>query len=184
MRLAGHRHAQWYLSVVSFVESSVFPIPPDAMLIPMTLAKPANAWRYATICTIASVLGGLLGYYIGFALFDTLGQWILTVYNLDDKFFEFQQKFNEWGLPIVFFAGLTPFPYKVVTLMSGVTEMALPTFIVASVVSRGLRFYLVCGLLYWLGEPMREFIEKYLGWLTLAAGTALVGGFVAVKYLL
>ena len=154
------------------------------MLIPMTLAKPANAWRYATICTIASVLGGLLGYYIGYALFDTLGQWILSVYNLDDKFFDFQQKFNEWGLPIVFFAGLTPFPYKVVTLMSGVTEMALPTFIAASVVSRGLRFYLVCGLLYWLGEPMRVFIEKYLGWLTLAAGTALVGGFAAVKYLL
>ncbi|MGB5215504.1 MAG: YqaA family protein [Anderseniella sp.] len=184
MRLAGHRHAQWYLSVVSFVESSVFPIPPDAMLIPMTLAKPANAWRYATICTIASVLGGLAGYYIGYALFDTLGQWILSVYNLEDKFFDFQQKFNEWGLPIVFFAGLTPFPYKVVTLMSGVTEMALPTFIAASVVSRGLRFYLVCGLLYWLGEPMREFIEKYLGWLTLAAGIALVGGFAAVKFLL
>ncbi len=183
MRLAGHRHAQWYLSVVSFVESSVFPIPPDSMLIPMTLAKPENAWRYATICTIASVLGGLLGYYIGYALFDTLGQWILSAYNLDDKFFDFQQKFNEWGLPIVFFAGLTPFPYKVVTLMSGVTEMALPVFIAASVVSRGLRFYLVCGLLYWLGEPMRVFIEKYLGWLTLAAGIALVGGFAAVKFL-
>jgi len=183
MRLAGHRHAQWYLSVISFVESSVFPLPPDAMLIPMTLAKPQNAWRYATICTIASVLGGLLGYYIGYALFDTLGQWILSAYHLDDKFFEFQQKFNEWGLPIVFFAGLTPFPYKVVTLMSGVTEMALPTFIAASVVSRGIRFYLVCGLLYWLGEPMRAFIEKYLGWLTLAAGVALVGGFAAIKYL-
>jgi membrane protein YqaA with SNARE-associated domain len=165
MRLAGHRHAKWYLAIVSFVESSVFPIPPDA------------------ICTIASVLGGLAGYAIGMFLFDTLGQWILDFYNLADKFVEFQDKFNEWGLPIVFFAGLTPFPYKVITLMSGVTEMSLAIFIAASVVSRGMRFYLVCGLLWWLGEPMRAFIEKYLGWLTLAGGMALVGGFAAVKYL-
>lgn len=183
MRLAGHRHAKWYLAVVSFVESSVFPIPPDAMLVPMTLAKPHKAWVYATICTIASVLGGLAGYAIGMFLFDTVGQWILDVYNLGEKFVGFQDKFNEWGLPIVFFAGLTPFPYKVVTLMSGVTEMSLPIFIAASVVSRGMRFYLVCGLLWWLGEPMRVFIEKYLGWLTLAGGLALVGGFAAVKYL-
>jgi membrane protein YqaA with SNARE-associated domain len=117
---------KWYLAVVSFVESSVFPIPPDAMLIPMTLAKPHKAWVYATICTIASVLGGLAGYAIGMFLFDTLGQWILDFYNLADKFVDFQDKFNEWGLPIVFFAGLTPFPYKVITLMSGVTEMSLP----------------------------------------------------------
>ena len=183
MRLASHRHAQWYLAVVSFVESSVFPVPPDAMLVPMTLAKPEKAWRYATICTIASVLGGLLGYAIGLLAFDTIGQWILSAYNLDDKFFDFQQKFNEWGLPIVFFAGLTPFPYKVVTLMAGVTEMALPVFIAASVVSRGMRFYLVCGLLYFFGDPMRAFIERYLGLLTLAAGIALVGGFAAVKLL-
>ncbi len=183
MKLAAHRHAQWFLALVSFVESSVFPIPPDAMLIPMTLAQPAKAWRYATICTIASVFGGLLGYYIGYALFDTVGQWILDVYGLADKFIDFQQKFNEWGLPIVFFAGLTPFPYKVVTLLSGATEMALPTFIAASIVSRGLRFYLVCGLLYYFGEPMRAFIEKYLGLITLAAGIALVGGFAAAKFL-
>jgi len=183
MRLAAHRHAQWYLAIVSFVESSVFPIPPDAMLIPMTLAKPERAWRYATICTIASVLGGLLGYYIGYALFDSVGQWILDFYSLGDKFVSFQQKFNEWGLPIVFFAGLTPFPYKVVTLLSGMTEMALPVFIAASIISRGIRFYLVCGLLYFFGDPMRVFIEKYLGWLTLAAGLALVGGFAVVRFL-
>lgn len=183
MRLAGHRHAQWYLAFVSFIESSIFPIPPDAMLVPMTLAKPQRAWRYATICTIASVLGGIAGYAIGMFLFDTVGQWILDVYNLGAKFVDFQDKFNEWGLPIVFFAGLTPFPYKVITLMSGVTEMSLAIFIAASVVSRGMRFYMVCGLLWWLGDPMRLFIEKYLGWLTLAAGLALVGGFAAVKYL-
>jgi membrane protein YqaA with SNARE-associated domain len=183
MRLAAHRHAQWYLALVSFIESSVFPVPPDAMLVPMTLAQPKKAWRYATICTIASVVGGLLGYYIGYALFDSVGQWILDFYNLGDKFVSFQQKFNEWGLPIVFFAGLTPFPYKVVTILSGVTEMALPIFIAASIVSRGIRFYLVCGLLYFFGDPMRVFIEKYLGLLTLAAGIALVGGFAAVKYL-
>ena len=183
MGLAGHRHAPWWLGVVSFVESSVFPIPPDAMLVPMTLAKPAHAWRYATVATCSSVLGGMLGYLIGLLLFDTVGQWILDFYGLWDKFISFQDNFNEWGLPIVFFAGLTPFPYKVVTLMSGVTAMSLPVFIIASVVSRGLRFYLVCGLLYWLGEPMRVLIERYLGWLTLVAGILLVGGFAAVKYL-
>lgn len=184
MKLAAHRHARWYLAFVSFIESSVFPIPPDAMLIPMALAKPQKAWVYATICTIASVLGGLLGYAIGYWMFETLGQVIIDLYNLGDKFISFQDKFNEWGLPIVFFAGLTPFPYKVITLMSGVTEMALPVFIAASVVSRGLRFFLIAGLLYWLGEPMRTFIEKYLGWLTLAAGIALVGGFAAVKLIM
>ena len=183
MRLAAHRHAQWTLAFVSFVESSVFPIPPDALLVPMTLAKPRKAWIYATICTVASVLGGLAGYAIGYWLFDTLGQIIIEFYNLGNKFIDFQDKFNEWGLPIVFFAGLTPFPYKVITLMSGVTEMALPVFIAASVVSRGMRFYLVCGLLYFFGEPVRLFIEKYLGLVTLAAGILLVGGFVAVKYL-
>jgi membrane protein YqaA with SNARE-associated domain len=183
MKLAAHRHAQWYLAAVSFVESSVFPVPPDAMLIPMTLAKPSAAWRYASVCTIASVLGGLLGYAIGIFLFETLGQWILDFYGLGEKFVDFQMMFNDWGLPIVFVAGLTPFPYKIITLLSGVTEMALPTFIAASIVSRGIRFYLVCGLLYWLGEPMRMFIEKYLGWITIAASIALVGGFAAARYL-
>lgn len=184
MRLAAHRHAEPALGAVSFIESSVFPIPPDVMLVPMTLARPDRAWRYATIATATSVLGGLLGYAIGFFLFETLGQAIIAFYGLEEKFHQFAARYNEHGLAIVFFAGLTPFPYKVITIASGVTGLGLWAFLLASVVSRGLRFFLVCGLLYWWGPPMRVFIERYLGLLTLAFGILLVGGFVAARYLL
>lgn len=183
MDLAAHRNATAVLAGISFVESSVFPIPPDALLIPMVLANRAKAWFYATVCTLASVIGGMLGYAIGYFLFDTLGKAIIDFYGLAEKFTEFSATYNEYGLAIVFFAGLTPFPYKVITIASGVTQMALPAFIAASVVSRGLRFFLVCGLLYWFGPPVKAFIERYLGWVTLAAGTLLVGGFVAVRYM-
>ena len=182
MDLAAHRHATGVLAAVAFIESSVFPIPPDAMLIPMALANRRKAWTYATVATVASVLGGLVGYAIGYFLYDTVGQAIIAFYGLAEKFASFSAKYNEHGMAIVFFAGLTPFPYKVITIASGVTKMALPIFIAASVVSRGMRFFLVCGLLYWFGPPMKYFIEKYLGWLTLAAGILLVGGFVAIRY--
>ncbi len=182
MELAAHRHATGVLAVVAFIESSVFPIPPDAMLIPMALANRGRAWLYATVATVASVLGGLVGYAIGYFLYDTVGQAIISFYGLAAKFANFSAKYNEHGLAIVFFAGLTPFPYKVITIASGVTKMALPVFIAASVVSRSMRFFLVCGLLYWFGPPIKLFIEKYLGWLTLIAGLLLVGGFVAIRY--
>lgn len=182
MGLAAHRNATGVLAVVSFVESSVFPIPPDAMLIPMALADRRKAWLYAMVATVASVLGGIVGYLIGYFLYDTLGQAILEFYGKMDKFDSFTAKYNEYGAAIVFFAGLTPFPYKVITIASGVTKMAVPVFIAASVVSRGMRFFLVCGLLYWFGPPIKDFIEKYLGWLTLIFGILLVGGFVAIRY--
>ncbi len=182
MGLAAHRNATGVLAAVAFVESSVFPIPPDAMLIPMALANRNKAWFYATVATIASVIGGLLGYVIGYFLYDTVGQAIISFYGLAEKFASFSARYNEHGLAIVFFAGLTPFPYKVITIASGVTKMALPIFVAASIVSRGMRFFLVCGLLYWFGPPIKDFIEKYLGWLTLAFGILLVGGFVAIRY--
>lgn len=182
MGLAAHRNATWVLAAVSFIESSVFPIPPDAMLIPMALADRRKAWLYAMVATVASVLGGIVGYLIGYFLYDTLGQAILEFYGKMDKFDSFTAKYNEYGAAIVFFAGLTPFPYKVITIASGVTKMAVPVFIAASVVSRGMRFFLVCGLLYWFGPPIKDFIEKYLGWLTLIFGILLVGGFVAIRY--
>ena len=184
MGLAAHRNATGVLAAVSFIESSVFPIPPDTMLIPMALANRNRAWFYATVATIASVLGGLVGYAIGYFLYDTVGQAIISFYGLAEKFRSFSERYNEHGLAIVFFAGLTPFPYKVITIASGVTSMALPVFIAASVVSRGLRFFLVCGLLYFFGPPIKDFIEKYLGWLTLIFGILLVGGFVAIRYVL
>ncbi len=183
MGLAGHRHAQWVLALVAFVESSFFPIPPDTMLIPMTLAERPKAWRYVIIATIGSVLGGMLGYGIGYFLFDTVGAAIINFYGIADKFESFKQSYNEYGIAIVFFAGLTPLPYKVFTIASGVTALSFPIFMIGSIVSRFLRFLLVCGLIYWFGEPIKAFIEKYLGLVTLAAGILLVGGFLAVKYL-
>ncbi len=183
MDLAGHKHAQWILVVVAFAESAFFPIPPDTMLIPMTLAERKKAWWYAFICTIASVLGGIAGYFIGYMLFDSIGQAIIDFYGLQHGFEKLKNWYNEYGLLIVFIAGFTPIPYKVFTISSGLTHLSLPLFIIGSIVSRGLRFLIVCGLIYWFGPVIKDFIERYLGWLTLLASVVLVGGFVAVKYI-
>ena len=183
MDLAAHRHAGWALAIVAFLESSFFPLPPDALLIPMGLANRNRAFRYAFIATIASVIGGLFGYLIGWLLFDTLGQAILSFYGLQEKFSTFVSWYHEHGALIVLFAGLTPFPYKVITIASGVAGLDLAVFTIASIVARAGRFYLVAALLFWFGPAARRILEKYLGWITLAAGVLLVGGFVAVKYL-
>lgn len=184
MNLAGHRHAAWALGGVSFVESSVFPIPPDVLLIPMVLRERAKAWFYATVCTLTSVLGGLAGYAIGYFLFETVGRAILNAYGYAAEFDHFAARYNEWGAWIVFIAGLTPFPYKVVTIASGVTSLDLIVFTLASVISRGMRFYAVAGLLYWFGPPIRAFIEARLGLVFTIFVIGLIGGFVAVKYLI
>jgi membrane protein YqaA with SNARE-associated domain len=183
MNLAGHPRAPWALGTVSFVESSVFPIPPDALLIPMVLKERGKAWFYATLCTVTSVLGGLAGYAIGYFLFEAIGKPILGFYGYSDKFSEFAGRYNEWGAWIVFIAGLTPFPYKVVTIASGVTQLNLVVFIVASIIARGMRFYAVAGLLYWFGPPVRAFIEKRLGLVFTVFVVGLVGGFVLLKFL-
>ncbi|HJO73631.1 MAG TPA: YqaA family protein [Rhodospirillales bacterium] len=184
MGLAGHRHATPALAAVSFVESSVFPIPPDIVLIPMVLADRAKAFRIALICTIASVLGGMLGYAIGVFLFEEIGRPMLEFYGYGPKFAEFQGKYNDWGAWAVFIAGVTPFPYKVITILSGVTSLDLLVFVVASVAARGLRFFIVAALLWKFGEPIRDFIEKYLGLLFVAFCVLLIGGFVLVKFLI
>ncbi|WP_417517144.1 YqaA family protein [Minwuia sp.] len=183
MGLAAHRRAPWALGGISFAESSFFPIPPDVVLIPMVLADRSKAFLYATIATVTSVLGGLAGYAIGFFLFEALGQPILEIYGAAEKFADFSDNYNERGAWIVFFFGVTPFPYKVITIASGATALDVWTFVAASVGARGLRFFLVAGLLWWFGEPIRTFIEKYLGILTLIFMVCLIGGFVAVRYL-
>lgn len=184
MSLARTRHAERSLAGVSFVESSFFPIPPDVLLIPMVLADRTKWIRYAVVATLASVLGGLLGYFIGAVLFEAIGQPILDFYGYMSKFEDFQEAFNTWGLLIVFiFGGLTPLPYKVITIASGLTGLSLPVFILSSVAARGTRFFLVSGLLYWLGEPIRIFIEKYLTILFTLFIALLIGGFVAVGYI-
>ncbi len=184
MRLAGHRHALWALAGIAFIESSVFPIPPDVLLIPMILAARDKAWLYAGVAAIASVLGGLAGYAIGMGLFEAVGRPLLAFYGYEAAFVEFQGMYEEHGAWIVFTAGLTPFPYKVITIASGVVALSLPTFIIASVLARGLRFYIEAALLWWFGPPIRAFIEKRLALITTIFVVLLVGGFVAIKFLI
>jgi membrane protein YqaA with SNARE-associated domain len=183
MNLAAGRHADKALAGVAFVESSFFPIPPDLLLIPMVLADRSKAWRYAAIATVASVLGGIFGYLIGAFLFEEAAKPILEFYGAMDKFDEFKTWYADWGAWIVFTAGLTPFPYKVITIASGVTSLDFFVFIVASVVARGLRFFVVAGLLYWIGPPIREFIERRLGLVFTVFVVLLIGGFVAIRFL-
>lgn len=184
MGLAAHRHAGWALAGISFAESSIFPIPPDVLLIPMVLAKRARAWLYATICTAASVAGGLAGWLIGAFLFEAVGQPVLQFYGYTDQFAAFAERYNAYGAWIVFFAGITPFPYKVITIASGATGLSLPVFMLASLLARGLRFFIVAALLWWLGPPIRTFIEKRLGLLFTLFVILLVGGFVVARYML
>jgi len=183
IELASHPKAPWVLSGVSFAESSIFPIPPDAMLIPMILAERAKAWFFAAICTASSVVGGIAGYAIGFFLFELIGKSILAFYGYEEAFADFAGRYNEYGAWIVFFAGVTPFPYKVITIASGATALNFWVFMLASVAARGLRFFVVAALLYWFGPPIRAFIERYLGLVTTLFIVSLFAGFIAIKYL-
>ncbi len=183
MRLAATRYALAALAVVSFLESSVFPIPPDVLLIPMVLARPRQAWLIAGVCTLASVAGGFAGYGIGLFLFEVVGQPILEVYGYLDRFEAFQALYNEWGAWIVAAGGVTPIPYKVITIASGVTQLDPWVFGIASVLSRGARFFLVAALLWAWGDPVRAFIERRLGLLVTLGFVLLLGGFLALKLL-
>ena len=183
IRLAGHPRAIPALGVVSFLESSFFPIPPDVMLVPMVLANRAKAFRIALVCTVCSVFGGLLGYAIGFYFFETIGEWVVRTYGMQAALDKFRAGFQEWGIWIILIKGLTPIPYKLVTIASGAAHFDLFTFVWASIVTRGLRFFLVAALLWKFGEPIRTFIEKRLTLLTWLFLIALVGGFVAFRYL-
>lgn len=182
MSLAATRHAEKGLFGVSFVESSVFPIPPDVLLIPMTIARPNKWFRLGTICTVASVFGALLGYVIGMFLFESLGKWVLETYGALEKFDEIANWYNTYGGWGVLFAAITPFPYKVLTIFSGATGLNLAVFVIVSIIGRGFRFYLVTWLLSKFGEPIRLFIEKYLGLLFTLFMVLLIGGFYAIKY--
>lgn len=175
---------KWALPVlcgISFVESSFFPIPPDLFLIPLILTCRTKAFKIAFYTTLSSVLGGFFGYAIGYFLYDIVGIPILEFYNAVDKFETFKSYYNNYGSWIVFGAGLTPFPYKIVTIASGVTGLNLVVFCIASILSRGLRFFLIAWLLWKWGEPMKNYIEKNLGWLSILFFVLLIGGFFLVK---
>ncbi len=183
IRQAESRRALWVLAVVSFLESSVFPIPPDVLMVPMILAAPHRAWRIAGVCLVASVLGGFLGYVIGAGLYETVGRPVLEFYGKDAHFEAFRTTYNDWGAWAVLVAGVTPFPYKVITILSGATALDPVVFGVASVIARGLRFYIVAALLWRFGAPIRVFIERRLGLVFSVFMVLLVGGFAALRYL-
>ncbi len=181
LRLADTRYALWALAAVAFVESSVFPIPPDVLIIPMVLARPSRAWVIALVATAASVAGALLGYWIGASLFDSVGRPVLEFYGKTDYFDAFSQRYNDWGAWAVLIAGITPFPFKVITILSGSTGLSLWVFVVSSIVARGLRFFLVAALLWQFGAPIRAFIERWLGVLTSVFLLLLLGSFLLVR---
>ncbi len=183
IRMADHPRALWVLAVISFAESSVFPIPPDVLMIPMILARPSRAWLIAAVALVSSVLGGMLGYAIGAFAYDSIGQPILAALGKGEAMDAFNTRFNDFGFWAVLTAGVTPFPYKVITIMSGWTGMPLGTFVATSILARALRFFLVAGLLWKFGAPIRDFIERRLGLLTIVFVVLLFGGFLLTRYL-
>ena len=180
---AQHKNAKWYLSLISFVESSFFPIPPDILLIPMALASKANALFYAFICTLFSVLGGILGYAIGYFFYNSVGIYIVDFYHLENSFNIFESYYKEFGILIVLGAGITPFPYKFITIASGVFGLNIFLFIIVSIIGRGLRFYLIAILLYFFGEKIKLIIDKYFNILTVVFFILLVGSVFIIRFL-
>ena len=183
LALAASPHAMWVMAAMSFAESSFFPLPPDILLIPMILAQPRRAWLIAGVCTVASVLGGFVGYAIGYFLFDAVGRPVLEFYHAMGRYEALKSAFAQWGAWIIILKGLTPIPFKLVTIASGVAQFDLLAFALASLVSRSLRFFLLAALLWWFGDSVREFIERRLMLVTSGFALALVGGFVVLRYL-
>lgn len=182
MALAGHRHALAWLAAISFIESSVFPIPPDILLIPLVMADRRRAWWIATVCTAASVAGGFLGYAIGSVFYDTLGQWIVHTYHLEQQAQHYADLFRQNAIQIMMIKGLIPIiPYKLITITAGLAKMDLLTFGLTSLAVRSMRFFLVAGLLWRFGRPIQDFVEKRLALVTTSFAVALVGGFVILK---
>ena len=181
IKLSATRYALWALAIVAFAESSFFPIPPDLLLIPLIIAKPKNAYLIAFIAMMASVLGGGLGYYIGLKLYETVGIIIINFYHAQQLFLDFQTQFNKYGAAAVLFAGVTPFPYKIITISSGIAGMPIYQFFIFSIIARGARFFIIAILLRLYGEPIRNFIERHLNLLFIAFMVLLVLGFLLIK---
>ena len=183
LRLAGHRHAIRYLGVISFAESSFFPIPPDVMVVPMVLARRDQAYLIATVCTLSSVAGGMLGWAIGYFLYDTVGQWLMNVYGMTDGIEQFRAWYDKWGAAIILVKGLTPIPFKLVTIASGFAAFNFPLFVATALITRGARFVLIAALLKRYGAPIQDFIERRLNLIGILFLLALAGGFAVVTLL-
>ena len=181
LALAASPRATWWLFGIAFAEASFFPVPPDALLIPMALARPDRAWRFATICMVGSVIGGALGYLIGYAVFDQLARPLIQLYGYVDRFAAFQALYARWGLWVILIKGLTPIPYKIVTIASGAAHFNFWVFMMASLLTRGARFFLVATLLRFFGSPVRDFIERRLTLVTSLLALGVIGGFVVLR---
>lgn len=181
MALAGHPQAIFLLGAVSFIEASFFPIPPDVMLIPMVLMNPSRAWLFALVATAFSVLGGIFGYIIGTFSYEHIAEPLLYSLGKEAQMVDFSNKYNEIGFWAVITAGISPIPYKVVTIMSGATNLNFAVFLGASLASRGLRFFIVAGLLHFYGHAIRDFIERYLNWVFMLFVILLIVGFIGFK---
>jgi membrane protein YqaA with SNARE-associated domain len=177
LSLAESPHAPWALGIIAFAESSFFPVPPDTILIPMSLARPKRAWVYALICTMGSVGGALLGYAIGALLYETIGKWLINLYGYDARVDQFRALYAQWGWAVILFKGLTPIPFKIVTITSGLLAYSLPLFILLSFLTRGARFFLIAVLLKYFGKPINGLLEKYFGWFLAILALAVVVGF-------
>tara|TARA_B100000029_G_scaffold370023_1_gene363849 strand:+ start:273 stop:857 length:585 start_codon:yes stop_codon:yes gene_type:complete len=183
LKKSEHRNAPWFLSIISFSESSFFPIPPDIILIPMIIAKRSKAWFYAFICTISSVIGGAFGYLIGYFFYNSIGMLILKYYSLEIQFTNFENSYNDYGFWIVLGAGFTPFPFKLITIASGLFGLNFVLFIFVAFFARGLRFFILAGLLKLFGNYIKNIIDKYFNILAIIFFILLFGGFILIKYL-
>jgi membrane protein YqaA with SNARE-associated domain len=180
LKQAESRHAGPSLAVISFAESSFFPIPPDVMLAPMALAQPKRAFYFAAVCSIASVLGGIFGYVIGYFLFETVGQWLMELYGYTQKIDAMRVFYDKWGWAAVLIGGLTPVPFKLITIISGLLEYNFLLFVFLAALTRSLRFFVLAGILYVWGEPIKALIDKYFTLIMIAITLGIIGGFVAV----
>lgn len=177
LSLAGSPHASWALGIIAFAESSFFPVPPDTILIPMSLARPKRAWAYALICTLGSVGGAVLGYFIGALLYETVGKWLINLYGYGARVDQFRALYAEWGWAVILLKGLTPIPFKIVTITSGLLAYSLPLFILLSFLTRGARFFFIAVLLKRYGKPINGLLENYFGWFLVILVAAVVAGF-------
>jgi membrane protein YqaA with SNARE-associated domain len=183
LKLADSPHAPWALGLIAFAESSFFPVPPDAILVPMSLARPQRALLYAAICTVGSVAGGILGYAIGALLFETVGHWLIQLYGYGPRVEEIRALYAQWGWAFILIKGVTPIPYKIVTITSGVLAYSLPLFILLSFITRGARFFVVAALLNQFGDRLKVLLEKYFGIFLVLLVCAIVGGFALAAHL-
>ncbi|MBB3266552.1 membrane protein YqaA with SNARE-associated domain [Azospirillum sp. OGB3] len=182
LKLSARKDAVWWMSAVSFAESSFFPLPPDIMLVPMCLAEPKKLWRYTNICALASLIGGLFGYAVGFYLFESVGRLIIDFYNAQDSFQRFQDMFAEFGPWFLILKGITPIPYKLLTITAGFAHLDLTVFILCSIVARFSRFYMIAILLHFYGPQVRDIIEKRLMLVTTVLLVIIIGGLLSFKF--